>query len=758
MSLGITEEHRALAEAVRGWARQQVPPAAVRAAADQGGAAPARPAFWPQLAQQGLLGMHLPEEYGGGGYTLLEAAVAAAEAGRAMVPGPFLPTLLASTVVQGAAEPELAKQLLPGLADGSAIGAVALGTAGLTGEWVQDGLRVRGVPGPVLGPVLGGAVADRLVLGAATPEGETWFVADADRVTARALPSLDPTRPLAEVSLAELPQGELTVPAGRILTALTGETVRDYAAVLFAAEATGLAEWCLDEAVRYAKVREQFGRPIGQFQAIKHLCADMLVRVEVARAAAWDAARAGYDDAGRPLTAAVAAALAVEAAVTCGKDCIQVLGGIGFTWEHDAHLYLRRAVSLRQLLGGTGGRLRAVATLALAGQRRDLDLDLPESAEEYRGRVRAELAELAELSEPAELAELATAAGPDPAAATARLVEAGYAAPHLPRPWGRAADPVAQLVIDQELRAAGLAVPDPVIGRWVVPTLAGHGTPAQRERFIPATLRGEIVWCQLFSEPGAGSDLAALTTRAGRVDGGWRLTGQKVWTSLAREAQWAIALARTDPARPKHDGLTYFLVDMSTPGIEVRPLREITGDALFNEVFLTDVFVPDDCVVGEVNGGWRLARATLGNERVHMSSGPVMGSGVEGLLAHVAALRGDRPATGWPDAAVLERIGALVAEGQALALLAFRTTLRRLEGLEAGPASSVRKLVAMGHAQRIAELGLDLLGAEGATTRGTAAAWTHGFLASRALSIAGGTTEVQRNVVAERILGLPRDP
>src|SRR6266545_8385285 len=185
MSLGVTEEHRALAQAVRGWAQRQVPPAAVRAAvdsgaaADPGGAARARPAFWPHLAQQGLLSMHLPEEYGGGGYSLVEAAVSAAETGRALVPGAYLPTMLASTVLNAAAPPELAKQLLPVLADGSAAGAVALDTAGLAAEWIRDGLRdglrVRGTARNLLG----GGLADLLVLGAASPEGEVWFVVDA---------------------------------------------------------------------------------------------------------------------------------------------------------------------------------------------------------------------------------------------------------------------------------------------------------------------------------------------------------------------------------------------------------------------------------------------------------------------------------------------------------------------------------------------------------------------------------------------------
>ncbi len=259
------------------------------------------------------------------------------------------------------------------------------------------------------------------------------------------------------------------------------------------------------------------------------------------------------------------------------------------------------------------------------------------------------------------------------------------------------------------------------------------------------------MWCQLFSEPGAGSDLAALSTRATCHDGGWVLNGQKVWTSIAMRADWGICLARSDPDASKHEGITYFIVDMHSEGIEVRPLREITGAAMFNEVFFTDVFVPDDCVVGPVNGGWRLARTTLANERVSMASGATFGFGIEGILKSIGAAEGEDPV-------VLDSVGALLAEAQSVALLGARTTLRSVSGVEPGPEASVRKLLGAEHEQRVQELGLMLLGAMGATTEDDAARWSQGFLSTRCLTIAGGTSEVQRNVIGERILGLPRDP
>src|SRR5439155_8069547 len=210
------------------------------------------------------------------------------------------------------------------------------------------------------------------------------------------------------------------------------------------------------------------------------------------------------------------------------------------------------------------------------------------------------------------------------------------------------------------------------VGAWAAPTIVAHGSPEQQERWVRPTLLGEISWCQMFSEPGAGSDLAALATKAVRTDGGWLLSGQKVWTSMARDADWAICLARTNPDAPKHLGITYFILDTRTEGIDIRPLRELTGHAMFNEIFLSDVFVPDDCVIGEVDGGWPLARTTLANERVAMADGSSFGGGMEALLKLVS----DRVADGrlQPDALLLDELGAMVAEAQTVALLGLRTT------------------------------------------------------------------------------------
>jgi alkylation response protein AidB-like acyl-CoA dehydrogenase len=641
--------------------------------------------------------------------------------------------VVASAVIAEAGTPAQSGALLPGLVDGSVTAAIHLGPSHLdvVGDGKDGGIRVSGTLRPVLGAATASLVLVPVGRGGDQP---MWCVLPVDQVRVGGLASLDPTRRLGVV-VAE----ETFVPVDRQLPGLTLDRVREVAMTLAAAEHAGGARWCLETASEYAKVRRQFGRPIGQFQAVKHRLADMLVAVEEITAVAWDAAVAassgGSDEAS--LAAAVCGAITLDGYAQAAKDCVQLLGGIGFTWEHDAHLHLRRAMATRQLLGGSDGYRTALADLARRGVRRTLVADLPADAE----RVRAELAPLFE--------GLSAVEGGDRRRA---LVEAGLAVPHWPSPWGRDASAVEQLVIDEEMAAGGIARPHLAVGAWALPAIIAHGSEQQCERWVLPTLLGELSWCQLFSEPGAGSDLASLTTRAERADGGWRLTGQKVWTSLAVQSDWGICLARTNPTAPKHQGITYFLVDMRSTGLDIRPLRELTGDAMFNEVFLDDVFVPDDCVVGEVDRGWEIARLTLANERVSMSSGATFGVGIEALL-HMTGTQGESLAMG-----TVLRLGALLAEAQAIRLMGHRSTLRSLAGADPGTGTSVQKLLGAEHEQRAQELGLAMLGAEGATTEGDAKRWTYGFLVTRCLTIAGGTSEIQRNVIAERLLGLPRDP
>jgi len=712
MPLGLTDDHQDLAQSMREWAGGLGAPALVRAAEAE--AAAEFGGLWPETVKLGVPLIAAPEPVGGGG-SLLDLAVALEACAAEILPGPLLGTSAAATLLGWQGE-ERATRVLDEIAAGASVGVGLAATLELDARLHGEALSYDG-----------GGAAWHLLGGVDATGVERWFVLRAAVVESEPLITLDLTRRPARVrvDLALDDPGVIALPglpAGAVERALVP---------LLAAEAVGVAGWCLATAVSYAKVREQFGQPIGRFQAIKHLLAEMAETVEAITAAAWDAAASVAGPDAEPQSAfaiEVARTTVFDGAVEVAQSCIQVLGGIGFTFEHDAHLYLRRATALRAASGDSGAAALALAERAVAGVRRHLRVEL-EGADLVRAQVREQVG--------------AIAASGDRRAA---LVETGYLMPHWPAPYGVGASALEQLVIDEELAAAGVDRPDLKIGGWAAPTIVAHGDDVQRERFVGPTLRGEIVWCQLFSEPGAGSDLASLSTRAERVPGGWRLTGQKVWTSLAAEADWAICLARTDSEVAKHKGITYFLVDMTSPGLDVRPLREMTGDALFNEVFLDGVVVPDDCVVGEVDGGWALARTTLSNERVAMASAR-LGASVERAV--------DLAAAGVPDSDLIE-VGRAVALATTCAQLGARVTARRLAGGGPGAESSVAKLLGVRSRQDASELVVTLQGRSLLADPEALREDVHEMLLTRCLSIAGGTTQVLKNVIAEQILGLPR--
>jgi 3-oxochol-4-en-24-oyl-CoA dehydrogenase len=716
MPIAITEEHRALAGTTSDFLAKRNAIEATRALLEAGTAAQSPPAFWRELADLGWLGLHVPEQYGGSGYGLEELAIVAEQMGRALAPGPFAPTTIASAVLAAAADDATRKQLLPGLADGSVIGAVAL-EATVT---VRDGTVSGSAPA-----VAGGGLAHLLLI----PAGEDVAVVEAGEGVSVEVPAnLDPSRPAARARFDNAP-ATIVPGARRVLV--------DLARVVLAAEAAGVAGQCTDLAAAYARQRQQFGRPIAMFQAVKHHCANMAVAAELAVSAAWDAARAAPTG-GDQLTyaAAVAAALAAPAADLCANLNTQVHGGIAMTWEHDAHLYLRRATALLSLLDANGAAAE-VTELTRRGVSRAKTVELPPEAEPIRQEVRAFVAETASL--PAE--QRAT-----------RILEAGYAMPHWPRPYGRAAGAVEQLVIEQEFTAAGVQRPSYGITGWVILTLIQHGSADQVARLIPPAMRQEVIWCQLFSEPEAGSDAAGIKTRGTRVPGGWLVNGQKVWTSGAHLAHRGFATVRTNPDAPKHDGITMMVIDMHAPGVEVRPLKMPSGDSGFNEVFFSDVFIPDDDVVGEVDAGWTVARATLGNESVSIGGG----QGVGTVPGSVLIGRYDAHPDRLPGGQV--RIGGYIAQRQAMDVLNARSAHRAVAGGEPGPEGAITKLVISELSHEAAAVLTELKGANGVYLDGPGDFTSRLVLTHRGMSIAGGTSEIKRNQIGERILGLPRDP
>jgi 3-oxochol-4-en-24-oyl-CoA dehydrogenase len=371
-----------------------------------------------------------------------------------------------------------------------------------------------------------------------------------------------------------------------------------------------------------------------------------------------------------------------------------------------------------------------------------VDFELPPDDDPRRTEVRAWLA-----------------AHPSPSGR--ELAEAGLVVPHWPKPWGLEADPVHQLVIDDELRAAGVRRPvNPVGIGWAGPTLLHAGTAEQKDRYLMPLLAGEDMWCQLFSEPGAGSDLAALSTRAEHDGDEWVVNGQKIWTSLAHVARYGILIARTDPDAPRHKGISYFVCPMDLEGITVRPIIEMTGAHMFNEVFLDEVRLPAENLVGGEGEGWSLAKVTLANERVSLSSGGALwGQGpTGGELIDLVRSRG-----GTDEPVLRQRLVDLHIEGEILRLIRLRTVSAAIRGEAPGPEASIRKVLADEHGQRVFGVAKDLTGAAGMLTDagplgGPVEQWHSGFLFAPALTIGGGTAEVQRNIIGERVLGLPHEP
>jgi 3-oxochol-4-en-24-oyl-CoA dehydrogenase len=713
MALAITEDHRALAEVAAAMVAGRAGSAGARRILldrEKSGRWWSTDGLWKEMVSTGWLGLHIDEQYDGQGYGLPELTIVVEQLGRAAMGGPFLPTVAVSAVIAEAGTDAQRKKWLPRLVSGDVIAGI-----GASGDVaVRDSTASAAAM-----PALAEAAADLFLL----PAGDDLVLVQAgDGVSIRSVDSVDQLlAPVVVVSLDAAPAAEIFPGAAGIATRILR--------LLAAAEAVGGLSACTEMATAYAAGREQFGRPIGSFQAVKHHCANMLVDSELATAATWDASRAVGAEA--ELAATMAAGHALTAYQRVALQNVQVHGGIGYTWEHDAHLYIRRATVLQAFAGDQDALRDKVIALQRDGVRRRQSVDLPEGAEQYRQAALDFRSEL----------EATDADGRQ-----WLWARSGYLQPHWPAPYGRAANSVEQLIIEDALD--GLDKPSLGLGEWVIPTLLQHGSTEQVDRLIWPSLEGELRWCQLFSEPGAGSDAAAVATKAKRVDDGWVVSGQKVWTSDAAICQRGLATVRTDPNVRKHKGITAMIIDLSDPAVQIRPLTEITGETLFNEVFFDDVFVPDRDVVGGVNDGWGVAMAAFGNERVSIGGGSVTMTAdalIDLLVRH-------RPG----DSGVAREVGALLIDSYTLATLNLRQAARAVFDAGPGIEGNIAKLFGAEHAQRVAELAMRI--ADRAILVGAEPDVVHDFLFSRCLTIAGGTSEIVRNLIAERILGLPRDP
>ncbi len=713
MPLAITEDHRALADVAKAMVLGRAGTEGARrilldtAAADRWWL---DDGLWKEIVSTGWLGLHIEERFGGQGYGLPELTIVVEQLGRAAIGGPFLPTVAASSVIAATGTDEQRERWLPRLVSGDVVAGICTSSEAVL---MDSAISADAVA----------ALAERDADVLLVPVGDDLVLVEAgESVSAGRTDSVDLLmRPVTVFGLKSARVAEVFPGAARTVV----RTMR----LLAAAEAVGGLAACTEMATTYAAAREQFGRPIGSFQAVKHHCADMLVDTELAVAVTWDAARADGPEA--ELAVTMAAGCVLPAYQRVALQNVQVHGGIGYTWEHDAHLYVRRATLLQTFAGGPETLRDETVQLQIDGVRRGHTVDLPPEAGQYRQAAQDFRDEL----------DRADHAGHQ------RLwAHSGYLEPHWPRPYGRGADSVEQLVIEEVLD--GLDKPNLGLGEWVLLTLLQHGSAEQLERLIWPSMEGELRWCQLFSEPGAGSDAAAVATKAIKVDDGWLLSGQKVWTSDAMICQRGLATVRTDPNVPKHKGITAMIIDLAAPGVQIRPLKEITGETLFNEVFFDDVFVPDRDVVGAVNAGWGVAMATFGNERVSIGGGSVTVVADE-LLELLARYRAG-------DQGLAREVGALLIEAYSITALNLRQAARAVLDTGPGIEGNIAKLFGAEHAQRVAELALRIVGP--ALLTGAEGNIRHDYLFSRCLTIAGGTSEILRNLIAERILGLPREP
>ncbi len=788
MKFLFTDEQLELRAGVRDFlARKSAEETVRRLMATPGGY---EPAVWQQMSDQlGLQGMAVPEEYGGAGFGYLELGIVFEEMGRALLCAPYLSSVaLATEALLRCTDEAARKDLLPGLAAGRTIGTLAL--LEQPGRWDEAGVRTRASrsgSGWVLEGskrfVVDGHIADLIMVGARTPAGVSLFAVDGAAPGLRRVPvqTLDQTRKQAHLEFAGAP-ARLIGDEGDGWPVL--RRVLEVAAILLAAEQVGGASRVADMAAGYAGTRVQFGRPIGSFQAIKHMCADMLTEAEAARSAAYHglwALAAGRDDV--PLAASMAKAYCSAAYCRIAGENIQVHGGIGFTWEHPAHLYFKRAKASEAMFG-TPGYHRDLLALRLglvssepegrlqASRRRveDTDIEIRPEDRPFADEVRRWLDEHLV----GEFAAHRGVGGPDDSAGwDVRLrweqeLSAGrWLGLTWPPEYGGRGATLAQAIIFEYLYARAQA---PyrlgVQGQDLFgPTLLMFGTPEQKARFLPKILAAEEFWGQGFSEPDAGSDLASVRTRArlvkgdGEAGGGeWVIDGQKVWMTFGASADWLYVLCRTDPAASRHRGLSLLLVPAHQDGVQVRPITNMLGEGEFCEVFFDSARTSADLIVGAPGDGWKVAMAALGVERGTLLMPQQLG--FEREAEHVLQLARDRAAAG--DLAGAGRLGHRLVDAWIAVRLMRVTALRTIGELVAGRApgaqAATAKLYASVQHQRLLELATELL-AEDASVTGDGYALEplqRAFLLSRAETIYGGSSQIQRNIIGERILGLPR--
>jgi alkylation response protein AidB-like acyl-CoA dehydrogenase len=787
-------EQRELADSVRNFLAAECTEAHVRRTIDSDEGFDRR--LWQRMGKElGLQGLAVPEEFGGAGFGSVEQAVVAIETGRALLPAPLLTSsVLATQLLLASGDTDACTELLSAMCTGELIATVAPAADDGAFDLPRTSCRAQLADRPTIDGELSfvpwARASDIMLVFARSGVGVGLYVVERDQpgVTVTLQETLDLTRPLHRVRL-DAAHARLIGRPDAAASAL--EAAFPIFLTALAAECVGVAQRVLDMSVSYAKVREQYGRLIGSFQAVKHRCADMLLAVEGARSTAQGAATAADVQApDRLMLAHLAAAQCADTAVYAATENIELHGGIGYTWEHPAHLYYKRALSSATLFG-TGFAHRARVVEATQHHRSvDDDRDgTPESTSGTEGllalatdggerefakealrflsaNTRPRVAAAARWGEGEEGLMLFHESSGEQERQEAEAAQdwqrkrwaAGFGWITGPARFGGRGLPASYERLYRMIEAS-FDIPDmnPVrIGLSTVGhAITDFGTDEQVAHYGEGIQRGDVIACQLFSEPEAGSDLAGVRARAERHSDGWHLNGQKVWTSNGTFADLGLALVRTDKQAPKHRGLTMFLVPMDTPGVDVRPLRQMTGGASFCEVFLTDVVVDDSMRLGREGEGWKVATKTLAAER--RSTGDrnhEMNARAVKLLWQLVVRSGR---DGDP----------LVREAWAQVFTRVQTARFQQIRMEAVPDAeligterAIDKLFLVQSLRAIGEFAGQQLGPSFVADTGEwgTYGWNRWLMGALGYRIAGGTDEVLRGMLAERLLGLPRDP
>lgn len=730
--------------------------------------------LWEKAAELGWPAAAVAEEAGGLGLGFAALTRLCETLGSRTVSLP----LIECAVIADAAACEEAQEAVAALSAGEAIGCIAFGEPGENGVPIRPDVMIgeAGITGTKVA-VPYGAVADYALCLAHEKNGE------ADDSLALVLVDLrgpGVERTVKTVIDNARAMADLHFTDAQVVRLANGDSrQKAMRAMAIAALATSFAQiggarTCLNLSVEFAKERVVFGQKIGRFQAIKHKLSDMYAAIEIAHGCAIDTLDALENGGSDFLTLAAMARLgAINAYDFAAREAVQTLGGIGVTWEAEPQHHYRRSRSLALELGSAfywrdlvidrqsesaGDAESSTGGGPAEGEGQNID--------DYRLQAREWLAQNA----PEFCGENRGPIGSEKDIALGRAWQArksanGFASVNLPRELGGGGRTELEKIIfgEEELRYNLPNLYFEVSLGMPVPMMIRYAAPEVRDRLVPRAIRGDDIWCQLFSEPAAGSDLAALRMRAQPEirDGisGWVLSGQKVWTSWAQFADWGIVIARSDPSVAKHAGLTFFYLDMNSPGVEVRPIRRMAGATEINEVFFNDVFVPDSQRMGPVGGGFGVAIETLMIERYSVTDEALRGPTLEKFmrLARRSTISG-RPAI--EDGAIRALVADALVERQGLRSIQRRALEAIGEGREPGPEGAIRKLLTARRRQEMGAVAMDLVGPDAtilADDGDTVDDFTWSWIEAPGGRIAGGTDEILRNTIAEKVLGLPQD-